>query len=512
MKDSSSDSPNSGKSAFGIKLLLIILIAALLRLFLLGQKPFWADEGIVWWMALGEIEHDSPIINTYAFNWAIQVFGWHEFAGRLPSALFGVLSIPVIYAIGRTLFDRKFGLWVAGLASLSAYLVPVSQEMRIYSLLGLLILLATWFFLKILMEEKAGIGWWIGLFLIGIVGQYSHCLFALVLAYFGGVLILKKGWAGIRTWAKYWAILVAVILVSLPEVLKSLTVTVARHHVLPADLWHLKWNIYRVLRSYFCFLFGDVLINLPGAMVNYLRAHPFHLVISIAMVVVWILIAYRSSTEISRIIRGAGTRALVIRTLLGMLIAFSLLFFFIGVSTSAHLIFIYVPFLFLVSLYWTTAQTPFRNVVSGLFLLLTAISLIWYYGSPTFAHERADWRAAAKLLQREMKQDDALLILRARNAYYTLKFYVPELNGDIYYRPRHDPALLQDQPLMLWWDEKSPVEKVISLMDSHKRVWVVGSLLTRRGDEALAGLVCRIWNFGHDLEVRLIESNAMTGG
>lgn len=512
MKNPSSDSPNSSKLVFGIKLLLIIVIAALLRLFLLGQKPLWADEGIVWWMALGEIQHDSPVINSYAFNWAIQVFGWHEFAGRLPSALFGVLSIPVIYAIGRTLFDRKFGLWVAGLASISAYLVPVSQEMQIYSLLGLLILLATWLFLKILMEKKEGIGWWIGLFLIGVVGQYSHCFFALILAYFGGVLIWKKGWTGIRTWAKYWAILVAVILVSLPEVLKSLTVTVARHHVLPADLWHLKWNIYRVLRSYFCFLFGDVLINLPGTVAGYLHTHPFHLVISIAMVVVWILIAYRSSTEMIRIIRGTDARAVAIRTLLGLLIAFSLLFFIIGVSGSAHLIFIYVPLFFLISLCWTTAQTPFRNVATGLFLLLTAISLIWYYGSPTSAHERADWRAAAKLLQREMKQDDALLILRARNVYYTLKFYVPELDGDIYYRPRHDPALTQNQPLMLWWDEKSPVEKVISLMDSHKRIWVVGSLLTRGEDEASAGLVRRTWNFGYDLDVHLIESNVSMGG
>ena len=113
-----------------IWLILILFMAAILRLLLLGDKPFWADEGIAWWMALGEIEHDAPAIYRYAFGWAAQLFGWNEFAGRLPSALFGVLSVAVIYAIGKTVFNHRFGLSAAVLASISAYLIPLSQEIN----------------------------------------------------------------------------------------------------------------------------------------------------------------------------------------------------------------------------------------------------------------------------------------------------------------------------------------------------------------------------------------------
>lgn len=493
------------QGSHAVALFLILALAAALRLILLGHKIFSADEGIAWWMALGKIEHDAPLIYHWAFNWAIPLFGWKEFAGRLPSAWFGFLSIPVIYAVGRTCFDRRFGLWAAFIAAISAYLVPLSQEMRIYSLLGLEILLTLWIFLHLLRDPRAHSGWWIALLLVGIAGQYTHCFFIFVLGYFGLALVLSGGAQWQRNGIRYLIVLIAVLLLSLPELLRTFSVAGERPYVYAADFFHLKMNAYRVLRSYYCFLFGDYLTNHPGSIVPFLRTHPFHLGVALVMMSAWITIAFLSIKEIRKFARGNDYRATVVRILTGMLVAFTLLFLVVDVSTSGHLIFIYVPFFFLAAIYWTCAHGKAKSIVVTLFLFLTAISLISYYRSPFFAYERADWRAAGKILEGALKDDDALLILRARNAYYTLKFYFPGLNSDVHYYPRHDPEAMKNQALMDWWNKKSPQEQVDSLLESHKRVWVAESNLRWRPSKEAAKYIYRTWDLGYNLQLHLIE-------
>jgi len=486
-------------------LILVLLSGAVLRLLLLGHKCFGADEGVIWWMALGQIQHDAPPIYIYAFGWAIHLFGWCEFAGRMPPAIFGMLSIVVIYAFGITVFDRKFALYSAFLAAISAYLIPISQEMRIYSLLGLEILLALWFFLQILKERKASAVWWLALLIVGVIGQYTHCFFIFVLGYFGVVLFIRTGWKGWRVWTRYLLVLIAVILVGAPELSKTFSVASTRQHLYATDFFHFEMNVFRVLRTYFGFLYGDYLTNLPGSLIPYLKAHPLRLLVSVAMMGSWIIIAVGGLRISAKIVRGHDFQSLAIRTLIGMLLAFTVLFFIVDVSTGAHLIFIYVPFLFIVTIYWARGKGIFKKVLFALFLILTAVSLFTHYGLPYAAYERADWRAASTLFERELNSADALLLFRSRNAYYTLKFYHPELNAVTYYTPRHDPALLNDRALAAWWRNTNPVEKVNSLLERYSRVWVVEADLHLNEDAAFGIFPYRLWDFGEDLRVYLIK-------
>ena len=81
-------------------------------------------------------------------------FGSSEGFVRALSVLFAVASIPAIYILGRRLFDSQVGLTAAALLAVNAYHVQFSQDARSYSLMVLLCLFSSWYFLKCLTEPS----------------------------------------------------------------------------------------------------------------------------------------------------------------------------------------------------------------------------------------------------------------------------------------------------------------------------------------------------------------------
>ncbi|MGZ4847178.1 MAG: glycosyltransferase family 39 protein [Halobacteriota archaeon] len=57
----------------------------------------------------------------------------------------GVLAIPMIYAVGRQLFNEETGLVAAFILALSSFNIYYSQEVRMYSLIVLLALTSVYF-------------------------------------------------------------------------------------------------------------------------------------------------------------------------------------------------------------------------------------------------------------------------------------------------------------------------------------------------------------------------------
>lgn len=94
-----------------------------------------------------------PFYAVFMFLWT-KVFGDSELAIRLPSLLFGLLSIWLVYVIARTLADRKTGLISALLLAVSPAHIWYSQEARPYSALIALLLIATFAYLR-LRENRA---------------------------------------------------------------------------------------------------------------------------------------------------------------------------------------------------------------------------------------------------------------------------------------------------------------------------------------------------------------------
>jgi mannosyltransferase len=101
---------------------------------------FWIDEGLSvgiahhhWSSIPGLLTQDgSPPGYYLLLGLWIRVFGDSERATHTLSLLFGLACIPLAYAAGRTIFDRKTGLVCATLAALDPFLTYYAQETRMY--------------------------------------------------------------------------------------------------------------------------------------------------------------------------------------------------------------------------------------------------------------------------------------------------------------------------------------------------------------------------------------------
>ncbi len=127
----------------------LILVGLVLRLAV--PRGIWLDEAISIHQARLSL-HDL-FVNLYNGDrqppfyhltlWlTIRIFGDGEFAVRLPSLIAGTLTIPVLYELGRELYDRRTGLLAAAFATISPLLIWYSQEVRMYEFIALFGLLA----------------------------------------------------------------------------------------------------------------------------------------------------------------------------------------------------------------------------------------------------------------------------------------------------------------------------------------------------------------------------------
>jgi mannosyltransferase len=126
----------------------LLVLAAALRFSTLGLQSFWYDESFSpvhvlhgsLWATLRSVVHteNTPPL-WYVIAWAdARVLGTSEVALRLPSALAGVATVPVAWAIGRELAGRRAAIVAAALVAVNPLFVWYSQEARAYALFMLL--------------------------------------------------------------------------------------------------------------------------------------------------------------------------------------------------------------------------------------------------------------------------------------------------------------------------------------------------------------------------------------
>ena len=145
-------------------LAVIVLVAAVLRLWRLGQVPFMHDEFSALLRTRFDNFHDfiqqgimpdSHPIGVELFLWLwVRIFGWSEFWVKLPFALMGIGSVYLIYLIGRQWFNRKVGLFSAAFFAVSQFAVFYSQLARPYSAGLFFDLLMAYFWHKAVFEAK----------------------------------------------------------------------------------------------------------------------------------------------------------------------------------------------------------------------------------------------------------------------------------------------------------------------------------------------------------------------
>ena len=171
--------------------LLLVIVAAgtVLRLHLLTKRDLWVDEassvfmaGLPWrdfWQALWDFQGNMGLYYFLFRGWLH--LGDSEAIVRGLSVLFGVALIPAIYLLGKHLFSRNAAIAGAALSAVNIFQIRYSQEARAYSLVMLLVVLSTYFFVRAL-ESPNRKRYWVGYVFISALGIYAHLFVYLVIA------------------------------------------------------------------------------------------------------------------------------------------------------------------------------------------------------------------------------------------------------------------------------------------------------------------------------------------
>ncbi len=194
--------------------LAVILAAALgMRLWGIGAQSLWHDEVLTTLSATAPFPHvldsverneNKPPLYFIVMNLWVRGAGLSETALRLPSARLGVAAVGVMFLIGRDMFDdRRVGLIGGLLLAFSRYHIAYSQEARTYSLMFLLMLLSTWFAVR--MIKRDAVGDQIAYVISAALAMYAHpfaafALLALNLFYVACYLFQPKPATDLRRW------------------------------------------------------------------------------------------------------------------------------------------------------------------------------------------------------------------------------------------------------------------------------------------------------------------------
>ena len=179
-------------------LCLVIAVGGILRLYRLDFQSLWLDEGLQYYVAtqnsitelfLQKLSFHPPL--SFIINHLFLLLGDSDFLLRLPSALFGIASLPVLYILARDLTSRQAAIFSVFVLALSPFHIWYSQEGRMYSQLMFFSLLSSVLLMQALRRGKTR--WWIYYTLVSAAGMYTHVFMAVALsAQFFWVLLFHR--------------------------------------------------------------------------------------------------------------------------------------------------------------------------------------------------------------------------------------------------------------------------------------------------------------------------------
>jgi hypothetical protein len=164
----------------------LVIVGAALRFYRL-DTALWYDEIVTVVesvrLPLADIvtrfggDNHHPLYSVLA-HLAVSVFGEQPWALRLPAALFGVATIPLLYVFGREVAGRVEAMAAAVVLTVSYHHVWFSQNARGYTAVLFFVLLSTYALLRWLDTRRSWFAW---LFVLSTaLGAYAHMTTVLV--------------------------------------------------------------------------------------------------------------------------------------------------------------------------------------------------------------------------------------------------------------------------------------------------------------------------------------------
>ena len=223
----------SARQVDAAMLAAIVVLAAAARSYNLGEQSLWVDEGFSYWAShlswrdlwfeIPRIDKHTPLYYSFLKLWS--VFGDSEVALRSLSVVFGVLTVPCAYVLGRLVGTQGVARWLGAMTALVVAIHPVlvelSQDARAYSALAFSVALtlcaSVWLMRNELLAGVGLLGWsrssaalregrfrarlaWASFVLGAALTAWFHNVGMLVVASVGAAALL---WIGIeRRWER----------------------------------------------------------------------------------------------------------------------------------------------------------------------------------------------------------------------------------------------------------------------------------------------------------------------
>jgi len=163
-------------------LFVILILGCFLRIYKLGEKSLWIDD-------LNSLRDSQSLSTAVMANHPPLFFiilhffryvGDNEFILRLPAAIFGILTILLIYKVGKLFFGTREALISAFLLSISTFHIDYSQQVRMYTVFSFFSVLSLFFLYKALKEYRKE--FWAGFTLSTALVLYIH-IFAILVVF-----------------------------------------------------------------------------------------------------------------------------------------------------------------------------------------------------------------------------------------------------------------------------------------------------------------------------------------
>jgi uncharacterized membrane protein len=244
----------------------ILILAFGLRLIALSSRTLWYDEAFAVLFSRaglsrmiygtltpinGAAADVHPLLYYSLLNVWMSILGENVIAIRLFSIVIGMLTIPLVFGLTRDLFDLRTGLVAALVVAIMPFHVQYSQEVRMYALLGLLLIAVTWCFVR---GSRTGhAGYWIAFGVLAALSMYTQQLAAFYLLAIGLIPFVRRDRANIIRMilgALLALILYAPWLLSLPSQLSKI-----------GSYWIPKPTLVDLLKTLWVFLFVELEIK-----------------------------------------------------------------------------------------------------------------------------------------------------------------------------------------------------------------------------------------------------------
>ncbi|MCX7838794.1 MAG: glycosyltransferase family 39 protein, partial [Anaerolineae bacterium] len=182
-------------------LLLLTLFGFALRMLRAANWLMWGDEGFSVFSAsrdLLTITLDTTTIDPhpplyyYLLHFYFAIFGRAELAVRFFSIFFGTATIPLVWQLGKRMFDARVGMLAAFFVTIAPFAVHYSQEIRMYALAMFLTTLGLYAFIRLYERDvRASRGEWLLYALFLLLALYTLYHTAFIFLAIGLVLLTQ---------------------------------------------------------------------------------------------------------------------------------------------------------------------------------------------------------------------------------------------------------------------------------------------------------------------------------